>query len=66
VAGANSAAEASVFPRVVKMVVSIVAAGVMTDPTITFSMNVRSLRMAFLIAVIGASSAARIAALYLS
>jgi hypothetical protein len=65
VAGANSAAEASVFPRMVKMVVGITAAGIMTDPAIAFSMNVRSFGMAFLIAVTGAGSAASsIAVLY--
>jgi hypothetical protein len=63
VLGANSAAEVSVFPRMIKMVVSIAATGVMTDPTIPFSMNVRSFRMAFLIAVTCAGSAASIAAL---
>jgi hypothetical protein len=61
VVAANLAAEMSVFPRVIKMVMSIVATRVVTDPTITFSMNVRSFRVTLLIAETGAGFAARTA-----
>jgi hypothetical protein len=67
VVAANLAAEMSVFPRVIKMVMSIVATRVVTDPTITFSMNVRSFRVTLLIAETGAGfAAASVAALDLS
>jgi len=58
VVAANFAAETSVFPRAVKMVMRIAAAPVMTDPTITFSMNVGSFGVALLVTVTGAGFAA--------
>jgi hypothetical protein len=72
VVAANFAAEASVLPGMVKMVVSIAAARIVTDPMITFSVNVRSFGMALLVAIRWASfaatgtAAARVAALHLS
>jgi hypothetical protein len=72
VVAADFAAEASVFPGVVKMVVSIAAARVMADPTIAFRVNVRSFGMALLVAVrwtpfaATGTSAAGVAALDLS
>jgi hypothetical protein len=59
--GAESPSEVSVLPRMIKMVVSIVPAGVMPHPLITI--DVRGVRVAWLIGVIavflgGASLAA--------
>ena len=51
VIAANFAAEVSVFPNVVLVVTSIVAASVMADPLIVLSMNVRSFGMAWLVAI---------------
>src|ERR1700736_5139492 len=51
VVAANFAAEVSVFPNVILMVASIVAAPFMTDPLIAVSMNVRSFGMALLVAI---------------
>jgi len=47
----NFAAETSVFPNVVLMIVGVVAAPVMTDPVIAFSMYVRGFGMAWLVAI---------------
>ena len=50
---ANFAAETSVFPNVILMVTSIVAASFMADPLIVLSMHVRSFGMAWLVAIGG-------------
>jgi hypothetical protein len=51
VVSANFPAEMSVFKSPIEMVMSIVAAPVMTNPTITFRVNVRSFWMALLVAI---------------
>jgi hypothetical protein len=50
VVAANFTAEVSVFPNVILVVTSIVAATFMTDPLIVLSMHVRSFWMALLVA----------------
>jgi hypothetical protein len=54
VVATNFTAEASVFPYVILVVPSIVAATFMTDPLIVLSMHVRSFGMTLLIAIRGA------------
>jgi len=51
VVATNFSAEMSVFPHVILMITSIVAAPVMTDPLIAVSMNVRGFGMALLVAI---------------
>jgi hypothetical protein len=50
---AKAGGEMPVLPRMVKMIVGIVAAGIMSYPAIIFSMDVGSLWVAFLIAEAG-------------
>ncbi len=47
---ADAATEAPVFPRMIEMIVGIVASGVVSDPLIPFGVDVRGLRMVRLIA----------------
>ena len=49
---ADATDETPMLPRMVKMIVRIVAAGIVSDPAVIFRVNVRGFRMAFLIAEI--------------
>jgi hypothetical protein len=51
VVAADFAAEASVFPYMVLMITSIVAAPLMTDPAIAVRMNVRSFGVTLLVSI---------------
>jgi hypothetical protein len=51
VVATNFSAEVPVFPYVILMITSVVAAPVMTDPLIAVSMNVRGFGMALLVAI---------------
>jgi hypothetical protein len=74
VIAANFTAEASVFPYVILMITSIVAASAVTDPLVAVSMHVGSFGMALLVAIgwarlfttSRAAAATCIAALWLS
>src|ERR1700722_4210010 len=53
VVAANFTSEVSVFPNVILMVTSVVAASFMADPLIILSMHVRRFGMAWLVAIGG-------------
>ena len=53
---ANLATKATMLPRMIEVVMGIVAATFVTNPAIAFGVNVRSLRVALLVAIGGARS----------
>ena len=46
---ANSLRKVPVFPWVIEMIMRVVASGIVSDPGVICGMNVRSLRMTFLV-----------------